>query len=131
MNYTLATLLLALASIGLILLLARRILIGWVEYRVKLRLLQRLEQRPELLPHFQQLAGDLMQPAAGSGRNRLSAGVFLLLWGVMGMIGADLLLEGRYATAAYLGGVVCLVLGFLYIMAGLLARYLAGQGTQH
>jgi hypothetical protein len=95
----------------------------WIDYRVKLRLLASLEQNPDLLQHFPFLSEEMEQTGTPQGiASRVAAGIALMIWGITGTLIAQAFFAGRYATGAYLGGVICLVLGFLWLMGGLLSR---------
>jgi hypothetical protein len=107
----------------------RKISAVWVEHRVKIALLERVEKNPELLGAFdelQELLTTAPEEDESSRRQDLAlTGVLLALIGGVTVVIALLAGSGRYAVGAYFGGVACVVLGFILCLTGLLLRYLS------
>jgi len=100
----------------------------WLDHRVKLALLEKLENKPELLRSFedlQSLLDDTPKYEAESTRvNYMVTGVVLVLIGVVcALVAAPL--GGRTPVGVYVGGVACVALGFLLSLVGLLTWILA------
>lgn len=101
----------------------------WLQHRVRMALLEKLEDRPELLNSFHELQ-DILDPSISDNVNGprldyLLTGVVLALLGLISVILYSTVGSGRWAEGAYWGGVACVVLGFLLALLGLLLRFLA------
>jgi hypothetical protein len=101
----------------------------WLDHQMKLALLERLQEKPELIESFQELQTilDRAPGTAGAGNHqdyRLT-GIILAAIGVgCAAVGRGLGV-GRFAVGAYVGGCICVVLGFVLLLAGLLIRWLS------
>lgn len=101
----------------------------WLEHRVRMALLERLEGKPELLRSFNELH-DLLEPnldekRPGKRQDFLLTGIVLTLMGLLCVILYSTVGHGNWAVGAYWGGVACVVLGFLLALLGLLLRFLS------
>jgi len=101
----------------------------WVRHRVQMTLLEHLERRPELVEEFQEIQ-ELAVRAQESEPSTLKPDYILtgVILAVLGMICAVVCAAvggSLTATAAYFGGVLCVCLGFIIAMVGLLVRYLS------
>ncbi len=117
------------AVLALAYLILREVMRVWLEHRVKMALLERLEHKPELMRSFEELQ-DLLDGAqhvslSGSRKIDLSAtGVFLALIGFLCVVIYWLAGRSQWAVGAYFGGVACAVIGFILVTIGLLVRLL-------
>jgi len=129
MNAVVMTLPLLIVIVTLIYTVIRSIGRVWLEHRVRMALLEKLENRPELIKSFNELHGLLDTNSSEEERtNRqdyLLTGVMLAVLGVVCVILYSTIGGGRWAVGAYWGGVACVVLGFLLALLGLLLRFLA------
>ncbi|MCC6143424.1 MAG: hypothetical protein IT368_06430 [Candidatus Hydrogenedentes bacterium] len=107
----------------------RKITAVWIEHRVKMALLEKVEHNPELIQSFNELQELLTTPAepeeTANRQDLALTGVLLSLIGGVTVVIALLAGSGRYAVGAYFGGVACVVLGFVLCLTGLLLRYLS------
>lgn len=108
--------------------IVRNIARVWLDHHVKLALLDKLERKPGLLRSFDSLQELLdTNPAEGDTKHRIDylvtgaalAGIGLLC----ALLGSHF--SGRQAAGIYIGGVICVVLGFMLVMVGLATRYLS------
>ena len=106
----------------------------WLDHRVKLKLLEKLESRPDLLRSFDELHNLLDDSPHWEEEKRqvdyLITGVMLGLIGVACAVLSQTLGAGRSAVGIYFGGVACVALGFILSLVGLLTRFLAKTPVQ-
>jgi hypothetical protein len=99
----------------------------WLEHRVRLALLERIDKRPELAESVQGLM-DLLGPAAPvssvTRQDYAITGALLALIGVGCCAAGWMLHSGKLAVGIYAGGWVCVFLGFLLFLFGLFVRKL-------
>lgn len=118
----------ALVVLAIITILIRTIGQVWVRHRVQMTLLERLEERPDLLEVMQDVQDTVEEPASrATGKHApdfVLTGVMLAGIGVACAIGAGVFGRSQVATAVYFGGVMCVCLGFILVVVGLLVRYL-------
>lgn len=116
------------AVVTLVYIILREMTRVWLEHRVKMLLLERLEDKPELLYSFQDLQELLDgRPAQlkNVGKSDLTVtGLFLALIGILFVIVNALMGSSQWGVGAYFGGVACVVLGFLLATIGLVVRLL-------
>jgi hypothetical protein len=126
-NYILVIPLVA-AAITLAYIVLREMTRVWLDHRVKMALLERLEHKPELLYSFKELQELLDDTPAPITRKHKTdpalTGVFLVLIGLVSVIVYSLIGRSQWAVGAYFGGVACVVIGFLLTTIGLIARIL-------
>ncbi|MBI1319802.1 MAG: hypothetical protein GC168_12775 [Candidatus Hydrogenedens sp.] len=120
---------LALVLLGLGYTILSNVLHLWLDHHVKLKLLEKLESRPELLRSFDELR-DLLDDSPKAEEERaqidyLITGVVLGLMGVVFAISSQTMGVGRMAVGFYFGGVACVALGFILSLVGLLTRFLS------
>jgi hypothetical protein len=113
--------------VGLVYTIARNVGRLWLDHRVKLALLDKLESKPELLRSFDELQ-DLLDdtPKYDNEKNRIdfiAAGVTLALVGI-GCVLVAQPIGGRTAVGVYVGGVASVALGFILALVGLLTWFL-------
>ena len=118
----------ALVILAIIAVLIRTIGQVWVSHRVQMTLLERLEERPELLETMQEVQ-DLVEeprprPASAVAPDYVLTGVMLAGIGIACAVVVGMLGRSQVATAIYFGGVMCVCLGFILAVVGLLVRYL-------
>ncbi len=100
----------------------------WIDYRVRMAILEKVEHKPELLRAFE----DLEEPAelvadenpASPKTDLTLTGVSLTVIGVIFVLVNGVLGKSEWAVGAYFGGVACIVLGFVLCSVGLLVRFL-------
>ncbi len=99
----------------------------WLEHRVRLTLLERIDKRPELAESVQGLM-DLMgaaEPVSTKMRQDYAVtGVLLALIGGGCCLAGWMLHSGKLAVGIYVGGWVCVGAGFLLCLFGLFIRKL-------
>ncbi len=99
----------------------------WLEHRVRLALLEKIDKRPELVESVQGLM-DLMAPSepvwSETRQDYAVTGVLLGLIGGACCVAGWMLHSGKLAVGIYAGGWVCVFLGFLLFLFGLFVRRL-------
>ena len=116
------------AVVTLVYIILREMTRVWLEHRVKMLLLERLEDKPELLYSFQDLQelldGRPARVETGGKTDLTVTGLFLALIGILFVIVNALVGSSQWGVGAYFGGVACVVLGFLLATIGLVVRLL-------
>lgn len=116
------------AVVTLVYIILREMTRVWLEHRVKMLLLERLEDKPELLFSFQDLQelldGRPARVETGGKSDLTVTGLFLALIGILFVIVNALVGSSQWGVGAYFGGVACVVLGFLLATIGLVVRLL-------
>lgn len=109
-------------------LLTRALARAFLEYRVKISLLRRLDRKPELLGSLEDLNALVEADVAVHPRRpRLDLGVTgaaLALVGLASAFAAQRYGVGQWAVGAFFGGVASVVLGALLALVGLVVRLL-------
>jgi hypothetical protein len=127
MNELILCIPLLLALLALIMGVARSITGAWLNYRVKLELLKKLERNPELVNSpaevqnlYERLAPD---PRMGPQDYTVTGIVLAVIGGAC--IGVGLWLRfGQIAAGTYWGGIICVIIGALLALLGLFVRFL-------
>ncbi len=101
----------------------------WINYRVRLELLERLEDSPDLMDEIPQIR-ELLENEDYEVTERypidfVYTGVFLVILGLICVVFDFLLGTGQIAVGAYWGGVICSGLGFIITLLGLFLRFLS------
>ena len=101
----------------------------WINYRVRVALLERLEESPDIVEKVPQIR-DLFESEHDEIGERypvdfVATGVFLVIFGLICVIFDFLLGTGQVAVGAYWGGVICSGLGFIITLLGLFLRFLS------
>ena len=107
--------------------LVRTIARVWVRHRVQMVLLEKLEERPELLETIQDVQDIVEEEDSRQSTWKpdfVQTGAILVAIGIASAIGFGVFGRSQMTTAAYFGGVMCVCLGFILAVVGLLARYL-------
>lgn len=99
----------------------------WLEHRVRLALLEKIEKRPDLVESVQGLM-DLMgstEPFSSRARQDYAVtGVLLAAIGAGCCAAGWMLHSGKLAVGIYAGGWVCVFLGLILFTVGLFVRKL-------
>ncbi len=116
---------LVIAVVTLVYIVLREMTRVWLEHRV---LLERLENRPDLLYSFDELQELLDgRPAYTESKSKADlavTGLFLTLIGLFFVIVNAIAGSSQWGVGAYFGGVACVVIGFLLTTIGLVVRLL-------
>ena len=101
----------------------------WLEHRVRLALLEKVQEKPELMESYRELQAILVGLTEGSRpekrQNYTLTGAILALIGLAcTLIGRDLGV-GRLAVGVYIGGMTCICLGIVLAFMGLLIRLMS------
>jgi hypothetical protein len=101
----------------------------WLEHRIKLTILGKLQTKPELLESFQELQDVLTSmPREGNDGGRQDytvTGVFLALIGIGCVLLGLSWGAGTVAVGVYVGGWICIGIGIILALIGLLIRWLS------
>ncbi|MBM3290446.1 MAG: hypothetical protein FJY92_09865 [Candidatus Hydrogenedentes bacterium] len=102
---------------------------AWLDYRVRLAFLDKLEKDPALLgPHADMAAvmsGLTSTSHAYHRQNYATTGLVLTAIGIASLVAGRLLRSGEFAVGIYLGGVLCIVLGLVIALVGSIARLMS------
>jgi len=108
---------------------AANLLRVWMNHRVKMALLEQLQADPDRrdgLEHLQELVNS---GTAGSNRGQWvdhgTVGVTLATIGILSALGAWCCGGQGWTAGAFIGGVICVAVGFILTLLGLITRYLA------
>lgn len=122
---------LALALIYLIWVVFRSIFHSWLEYRIRLALLERAERHPDLLVLLDAPSSETSAESHISEKNNTRSqidltitGVSLTVIGLFFVVFNGILGRSQWAVGAYFGGIACVVIGFLLATVGILLRFL-------
>lgn len=130
MRVSLMTIPMILAIVALLYVVFRSLLRTWIEHRVRMTILERAEQNPEMLKLVEESQSSRNIPAhghRGQGADPAITGLILGLMGFFFVLINGLLGRTQWAVGAYFGGVACVVVGFILAAVGLLARFLDGN----
>ncbi len=107
-------------------LIVRKVAMVWLNYRLRMVVLERLERKPDLLNQFSEIEG-LMDDSSDSVRHFdfLVTGISLALIGLVCAIIMQMMGSSRWVVGAYVGGVASLTLGIMLIIIGLVIRLLS------
>ena len=100
----------------------------WLDYRIKLALLDKLQEKPELLESYAELQRILAGVSNGRAvrqQDYVITGIVLAVIGIGCAIGGESYGVGRLAVGLYVGGWICIVLGVILALIGLFIRRLA------
>ena len=127
MRVSLMTIPMILAIVALLYVVFRSLLRTWIEHRVRMTILERAEQNPEMLKLVEESQSSRNIPTHGQHRPGADPAITGLILGLMGFVFVlinGLLGRTQWAVGAYFGGVACVVVGFVLAAVGLLARVL-------
>jgi hypothetical protein len=94
----------------------------WIDYKVRLALLERIQETPELAESFQDLRGLVLTKNAVR-QNYPLTGVLLGLIGLGCVLAGKVLRVGQLAVGIYSGGLICIGLGVLLALAGIALQW--------
>lgn len=101
----------------------------WLDHQIKVELLERIQQKPELLRSFQEVQSLMNEIPAGPYKaNRQDytvTGIILTLIGIACTVVGRSWGVGTLAVGTYVGGWVCVVLGLVLGFVGLIIRWLS------
>ncbi len=109
------------------------ILRAWLDYRVKMKLLEKLETNPNLL-HGEQRLVQMLTADHGSAPRKprqdyALTGLLIAAIGVGCILFGRMLRVGDVAVGTYLGGVLCLLLGLVLAGLGAVIKVLSRDPT--
>ena len=110
--------------------ITRALVQTWVDHRVRLVLLESLEQSPESHSTAVQMLENLEKVSLRRRHDYALTGVILAVLGLAGTAYGRFVGIGRLAVGMYTGGMICVGLGFVLALVGLLIQYLA-SGTRN
>jgi hypothetical protein len=107
---------------------------AWLDYRVRIAFLEKLEKNPALFgaqADLPALMGSLTSTSSGIQRQNFSVtGLILAAIGIFCVVGGRLLRSGELAVGIYLGGVFCVVLGLIIALFGFIIRVMSRPGAK-
>lgn len=116
------------AVVTLVYMIIREMTRVWLEHRVKMLLLERLEDKPELMYSFDEVQELLDgRPASEEQQTKVNlaaTGLFLAIIGLLFVLLNAVIGRTQWGVGAYFGGVACVVIGFLLTTIGLVIRLL-------
>lgn len=121
---------LLLALVAVILAVTRSMVAAWFNYRVKLELLRRLEQDPELVSSPEEMR-ELLRTALPASPSDTTD--YALTGTALGLIGIGCVLIGRmlrvgqFAAGMFWGGMACIAIGLLLVLIGVVLRFVTGS----
>lgn len=108
--------------------IAANLLRVWLDHRIKIALLEKLQRDPSRAPSPDELRDLLEGSRSGPGNNSridfVIAGPALAAMGGASAFTAWCLGGGGWLTGAYLGGIVCVIVGVILALLGMVVRYL-------
>lgn len=107
---------------------------AWLDYRVRIAFLDKLERNPALLGSQadpSKVIGGLSTTTGVSHRqNYVLTGLILAGIGIACAIGGRLLRSGDLAVGIYLGGILCVLLGLIIALLGFVVRVMTKTTTR-
>ncbi|NUM55066.1 MAG: hypothetical protein HUU46_15580 [Candidatus Hydrogenedentes bacterium] len=102
---------------------------AWLDYRVRIAFLEKLEKNPALLGPQADVTAVMSNLTTTSipyqRQNYSVTGLVLSAIGVACFVGGRLMRSGELAVGIYLGGVFCVVLGLVIALFGLIIRLMS------
>ncbi len=99
----------------------------WLDHKIRLTLLEKAERQPELVASMNELLNvmNTFPGASAGGQDYRVTGILLALIGLgCSFLGRGLHV-GQIAVGLYIGGLICVTLGILLTLLGILLRWLA------
>lgn len=125
---------LLLALVAVILAVTRSMVSAWFNYRVKLELLRKLEQDPELVnspEEMQALLATGLPASPSDNPDYALTGTALGIIGIGCVLFGRMLRVGQFAAGMFWGGMACIAIGLLLVLIGVILRLVAGSaGTR-
>ena len=107
---------------------ARTLIRLWLDHRMKIKILEKVEANPALAQSPEELQSLLEEPrdtpATLPGQDYRLTGLTLLALGILGVIAGRIIGLGNTAVGIYLSGFACIVLGLLIAAMGVLFKAL-------
>lgn len=130
--YKLYYLLLSLPFLAVLIVAGRKIAAAlsdaWFDHRLRMRMLAKLERDPDFREeseHIERELSPLHEDARLAKRTEFTVvGIALVLLGAAFVAGGLFIEPQRVGTGTYVGGIVCIVLGFLLTLVSVLLHYL-------
>lgn len=122
----LVLLLLAVVVLGI----TRALVQTWVDHRVRLVLLESLERQPDADIGAVQMLENLERVSRSRRHDYVLTGVMLAVLGLASTSYGRFVGIGRLAVGMYIGGMICVGLGFALALVGILIQYLASSSTE-
>jgi len=133
MGQMLVLILLGIVVVGLLYSAAGLVVRSWMEHRVRLRLLEKLDKHPDLLRSPENLQSALFSPRTRTNppphSNYVLTGAFLAIIGIACIAYGLIVRVGQLAVGVYIGGQICLLLGLVLVATWLVGRALARPRT--
>ena len=108
--------------------IAANLLRVWLKHRVKLALLEKLQHDPAHTASLEELQALFNEDGVGSDRvarvDYRVLGFTLVILGMPALLAAWFLGEPEWMTGAYFGGAICVAVGFILALLGMVVRYL-------
>jgi len=113
--------------IALAYVIAANLLRVWLKHRLKLALLEKLQHDPSHRESLDELQALLDESTSGTEQavrmDYRVLGVTLAALGMLSLLAAWLFGEPEWMTGLYFGGVICLAVGVILALLGLVVRY--------
>lgn len=126
MTPALVALFLVVLAASLFIALLRSLVRIWLDHRTKLAILEQLEKTTLTSASASQLQTflkEILSVSSSPARQDFTAtGAFLAAIGTLALLTGKALRVGQFAVGLYLGGIVCVALGLLLAVSGLLIR---------
>jgi len=108
--------------------IAANLLRVWLKHRVKLALLEKLQHDPAHTESLEELQALIEENSVGSERaarvDYRVLGLTLAALGMPALLAAWLFGEPEWMTGAYFGGAICVAVGFILALLGVIVGYL-------
>ncbi|MCL4217614.1 MAG: hypothetical protein KJ052_11515 [Candidatus Hydrogenedentes bacterium] len=128
--YLIALLVMALV-VTLAVLALRSVLQAWVDYRVRVRLLQHADKHPEFDATLEMTPSPAVeaqkQSFFGAKQNFIVTGGFLAAIGVGCIVTGRFIRFGQLVVGIYVGGIFCIVIGLCFSLIGVLIYTFAAR----
>lgn len=110
--------------------ITRALVQTWVDHRVRLVLLESLERQPEADIAAAQMLENLERVSQRRRHDYVLTGVILAVLGLASTSYGRFMGIGRLAVGMYIGGMICVGLGFALALVGILIQYLANSSAE-
>ncbi len=97
----------------------------WLNYRLRMVLLERLERKPDLIQQFSEVDGLVDGHDDRQKFDFLITGITLVLFGLVCAVIAQIIGSSRWVVGAYVGGISSITLGIMLSIIGLVIRLLS------
>ncbi len=110
------------------------ILRAWLDYRLRIALLDKVDHNPRLLETSQELESLVTEQRSDNAEPRQNyalTGLMIAAIGIGCIVFGRMLRVGDVAVGTYLGGMLCFLLGAVLAALGGLVRVLSRDPTEH